>query len=352
MTRAVARVGAGLAALVLLGACAGETRESPELAAPSETRWEEARTPSDLALLEAPARVVPGPLGQARVGAPFSARVLAVHVRAGDRVEIGTPLVDVSMPAVLDAAARWASSGPRRSLRSARRTELASLRSEGLVPTGSVYEQEAQLVDLDAERAQALAVLHAASVRESEAAGVLRTGRVVLTSPIAGLVRSVEATLGETRDPSGPAFVEVASDVAARVEVRFSQAPPEGARFTFHAQGGEEVELGAIVASLLDPSNGTRVAWLDPVGDARLPAGLAGHVRVVLANDAAVEIPTSALIVTATGAEVERAREGASAERVHVDVVAATPTRAIVRGVSLGDRIAVDPVRPAARGAE
>lgn len=351
MSVALRRTVTGALALALAG-CATETRVEPELPPPAETRWEEAGPPSDLALLEAPARVARAPDGEARVGAPFSARVLAVHVRPGDRVEVGTPLVDVSMPAVLDAAARWATSRQRRSLRTARRTELASLRSEGLVGAAPVFEQEAELANLDLERAQALAVLRAASVREGEAAGVLRTGRVVLRSPIAGLVRSVDATLGEMREPSGSSLVDVVSDVAARVEARFSQAPPEGARFTFHAQDGEAIELGPIIESLLDPEDGTRVAWLDPTGDERLPSGLSGRVRVVLGPTDAVEIATSALIVTSAGTAVERAREGAPAERVDVDVLSATATRAIVRGISLGDRIAVEPVRPASGGDE
>ena len=337
--------------LVLTGlasGCGAETRSEPELPPPAETRWEPASAPSDLAMLEAPARVVPAPDGQARIGAPFSARVLEIHVRPGDRVEVGAPLLDVSMPTVLDAAARWSSSGARRSLRSTRRTELESLRGEGLVESGRVFDQDTQLADLDAERAQALAVLHAASVRESEAGTVLRTGRVVLRSPIAGIVRSVDAALGEMREPAGPALVQVVADVAARVEARFAQAPPAGARFRFRALDGTDVVLGEILTSVLDPVDGTRVAWLEAADStSRLAPGLSGRVVAMLGETDAVEVPTSALIVSAAGTEVERASEDGQTTRVPVQVLGATATRAIVRGVALGDRIAVEPVRPA-----
>lgn len=333
--------------LAVLAACGGEERSEPVLPPPAETRWEEARTPADLALLEAPAHVVPAPDGEARVGAPFSARVLAVHVRPGDHVEANAPLVDVTMPEVLDAAARWSTSAARRSLRSARRTELESLRGEGLVETGRVFEQETQLADLDAERAQALAVLHAASVREGEASTVLRSGRITLRSPIAGIVRAVDATVGEVRDPAGAPLATIVNDVAARVEARFVQAPPEGARFVFHGLDGTELALGGIASSVIDPVDGTRVAWLDPEGDARVPAGLAGRVRVSIPDTDAVEVPTSALIVSGSGVEVERADDGGTTSRVPVTVLTSSPTRAIVRGVAVGARIAVDPVRPA-----
>ncbi len=339
------------ALVVALAGCSAEERSEPTLPPPAETRWEEARTPTDLALLEAPAHVVPAPDGEARVGAPFSARVLAVHVRPGDPVALGAPLLDVSMPAVLDAAARWSTSTTRRSLRSARRTELESLRSEGLVETGRVFEQETQLADLDAERAQALAVLHAASLRETEAGAVLRTGRVTLRSPIAGIVRSVEASVGEVRDPTGAPLVTVVADVAARIEARFVESPPPDGHFAFHGLDGSVVTLGPIAASVIDPIDGTRVAWLDPAEDgARLPAGLAGRVRVVIAQTDAVEVPTSALIVAGTGVEIERADEGGATSRVPVQVLSSSPTRAIVRGLPVGTRVAVDPVRPASGG--
>ncbi|MFO0681649.1 MAG: efflux RND transporter periplasmic adaptor subunit [Sandaracinus sp.] len=336
-----------LGCIALATACGGEERTEPTLPPPAETRWEEARVPSDLALLEAAAHVVPAPDGEARVGAPFTARVLAVHVRPGDHVAIGTPLLDVSMPDVLDAAARWSTSTARRSLRSARRTELESLRTEGLVESARVFDQDTQLADLDAERAQALAVLHAASVRESEAATVLRAGRTTLRSPIAGIVRSVAASVGEVRDPSGAPLVEIVSDVAARVEARFVQPPPEGARFTFRGIDGTEVALGSIAASVLDPVDGTRVAWLDPEGDARLPAGLAGRVRVEVPADDALEVPTSALVVTGGGVEVELASDDAGPARVPVVVLTSSATRAIVRGLPAGARVAVTPLRSA-----
>lgn len=335
---------------VLAPACGGEERSEPVLPPPAETRWEEARPPADLALLEAPAHVVPAPDGEARVGAPFSARVLLVHVRPGDSVAVGAPLVDVTMPEVLDAAARWSTSGARRSLRTARRTELESLRGEGLVETGRVFEQETQLADLDAERAQALAVLRAASVREGEAASVLRSGRITLRSPISGIVRAVDATVGEVRDATGASLVTVVSDVSARVEARFVQGPPEGAHFVFHGLDGTELPLGPIASSVIDPVDGTRVAWLDPEGDRRVPAGLAGRVRVSLTQSDAVEVPTSALIVAGSGVEVERADESGATSRASVEVLTSSPTRAIVRGVPAGTRIAVDPVRPASGG--
>jgi hypothetical protein len=108
------------------------------------------------------------------------------------------------------------------------------------------------------------------------------------------------------------------------------------------------VVLGDVLSSVLDPVDGTRVAWLeatDPIR--RLTPGLSGRVLVVLGETDAVEVSTSALIVSASGTMVERASEDGQTTRVPVQVLGATTTRAIVRGIALGDRIAVDPIRPA-----
>jgi len=95
-------IGLGVAMSIGLASLAGCGEPAAELAAEevaaAEPRSEIARAPSDLSLLEAPANVVASPGSEARVSASLDARVVAVHVRAGDRVEVGDPIVDVVMP--------------------------------------------------------------------------------------------------------------------------------------------------------------------------------------------------------------------------------------------------------------
>ena len=105
--------------------------DAPSEAVAHEPRWSSVTRPRDLSLLEAPALVVHSPEGEARVSASHMARVVRVHVRAGDTVQAGAPIVDVVMPAVLEAAARWVSVGPRRTLRTARTAASTAVRMGG-----------------------------------------------------------------------------------------------------------------------------------------------------------------------------------------------------------------------------
>jgi cobalt-zinc-cadmium efflux system membrane fusion protein len=313
-----------------------------------EPRWSVVSAPSDLALLEAPARVVPAPGSEAHVAPSHAARVLRVHVRAGDRVEAGAPIADVVMPEVLEAAARWASVAPRRSLRAQRRTELEALQQEGLVDRARVFEQDTELASLDAEQAQALATLRAASLSTADGARVLRQGHVTLAAPIAGTVREVSAKIGEVREPQGEPLATVVALAPARVEARLAQPLPDGAALAFVGLDGSQTALDArALTDTIDPHDGLRVVWLAAAeGAAPLVGGLHGRVRATVAGAGVVELDAQALALEGGRVFVEkRSREGAP-ERVEVAVLTSSATRAIVRGpLAQGDRVSLDPAR-------
>ncbi len=312
-----------------------------------EPRWSVVSAPSDLALLEAPARVVPAPGSEAHVAPSHAARVLRVHVRAGDRVEAGAPIADV-VCRVLEAAARWASVAPRRSLRAQRRTELEALQQEGLVDRARVLEQDTELASLDAEQAQALATLRAASLSTADGARVLRQGQVTLAAPIAGTVREVSAKIGEVREPQGEPLATVVALAPARVEARLAQPLPDGAALAFVGLDGSQTALDArALTDTIDPHDGLRVVWLAAAeGAAPLVGGLHGRVRATVAGAGVVEVDAQALALEGGRVFVEkRSREGAP-ERVEVAVLTSSATRAIVRGpLAQGDRVSLDPAR-------
>jgi len=332
-------------------ACGGNApEEAAEVAAAAAPRAAAARTPSDLSLLEAPAHVVPSPGSEARVAASHEARVLRVHVRAGDHVEAGAPIVDVVMPAVLEAAARLASVAPARSLRALRRTELSALQDEGLVDRSRVFEQETELASLDAERASALATLRAASLTSAEGLRALRQGAITLRAPIAGLVREATAVLGEVRAPGDAPFAVIVAPVSARVEARFAQAIPRGASLEFVGIDGTHTPLSSDpVAESIDPEDGTRILWLSPAAETQLPGELHGRVVVTLSSPDVVEIDSHALVIEADGTFVDRVGADGAVERVTVEVLTASATRAIVRGpLVAGDRVSIEPAREVA----
>lgn len=331
---------------MLCSACEAPA-ESPAQAIAHEPRWSEVTHPRDLSLLEAPAWVVAAPDGEARIAASHSARVVRVHVRAGDQVEAGAPIVDVVMPAVLEAAARWTSVGPRRTLRTARRTELATLEVEGLVDRARVFEQDTELRALDAQQAEALATLRSASITTREASRSLREGYTTLRTPIGGVVSEVSASTGEVRDATGASFATIVVPVPARIEVRFAHAIPSEASLRFVGVDGATTALDPTpIAHVIDPDDGTQRVWLAAANHAPLPTGLRG--RVVVSLDAAstvVEIDAAALVLVAGEAFVEKRTES-GIERVPVEVITASSTRALVRAaLAPGDRLSLEPAR-------
>ena len=338
-----------LALVAALTSACETAPDVPSEAVAHEPRWSDVTRPRDLSLLEAPALVVHSPEGEARVSASHMARVVRVHVRAGDTVEAGAPIVDVVMPAVLEAAARWMSVGPRRSLRTARRGELASLEAEGLVDRARVFEQDTELRALDAQQAEALATLRAASITPQEASRSLRDGFTTLRAPIGGVVSEVMASIGEVRDATGASFATIVVPVPARIEVRFAHAIPEEAVLRFVGADGVQTALEAApIARVIDPEDGTQRVWLAAANGAPLPTGLRGRVVVSLDDTTSVvEIDAAALVLAGGEAFVEK-RTDAGVERLQVEVITASTTRALVRGaLAPGDRLSLEPTRAA-----
>jgi len=337
-----------------LGCGAGGEPASPsaeEAVAPSP-RVTIARAPHDLSLLEAPARIVAAPGSEARVSASHDARVVLVHVRAGDEVQAGAPIVDVVIPEVLAAAARLASVGPAHALRTARRTELAALQGEGLVDRGSVFEQETELASLDVERRLALSTLRSASLTTGEAAQALRRGAITLRAPIAGTVREVTAVVGEVRGAGTAPFAVITAPFAPRIEARFAEGLPRGAQLTFVGLDGSRIELSPDPSgTAIDAHDGTALVWLEPATVTEVRSAITGRVVATSVGNDAVEIDAHALVLEGADTFVERLDDSDAVTRIAIDVLTASGTRAIVRartvGITLaeGDRISLDPAR-------
>ncbi len=319
-----------------------EVVEAPSTGA---AQWQPVRRPSDAAILEQPAHVVADASSLGEIAAPVRARVARVHVRVGESVDAGDPVLDVVMPEVLEAAAKARGAAARIASHRARADELDGLRAEGIVQAGSAFEQRAAVAELEAERASALAVLRAASIDPREAAALLRDGVVTLRAPTSGVVRSLDATLGETREPGGEPFARIVGAGAARIEVRSGEPLPVGAEAAFEAPSGAITPLaGTPIASVVD-ADGATVTWFAPREDAPLAPGLRGRVRLTLAGEDLFELPAAAVVVAggADGAAVHR-RSDDGVEVVSVRVVASSGATAIVRGpLREGDLVAAAP---------
>jgi len=153
------------------------------------------------ALLRAPARITFRDGAVSKLGAPLPGRVQAVHVRSGDSVKAGEPLVTLDCP---DAASSRASLSVARAAQ--REAQAALQRETHMLEQGVGTEKDR----LAAERA--LAEADAELVRAQAAARFVgnRLGTtVVLRAPIAGVVVSRNATVGAAVDPGGEPLVEV-----------------------------------------------------------------------------------------------------------------------------------------------
>lgn len=329
--------------LVSCAAPAPETESAPAAAPSAGTRWLSAESARASAWLEVPARAIAAPSDTALVGVPLSARVLVVRVRPGQQVAAGEALAEVVMPELIRAAGALRSAEIRLVGLQQRRERIAGLLAKGLALASELSDVDANIAMVRGEREGARATLRAAGEPDRKAAQLLEgSGAISLRAPIAGVVVQVNARLGEVREPSGGALVELVGDCdELQIEARFAAAPPDGVRF-------EWVEAGRTLPLLLDrvsphaaEQDGSRNAWLHvPAGQPQPVAGTFGRVRIVAPDDWLL-VPVRALL--ARGGDWLVAVEDAGGSKLtKVTLVQRSSSEALIKGLAPGTRIAAD----------
>jgi len=319
----------------------------------AETPWIAARAPEGLSLLEAPAELVPPAGARGAVTPAFSAKVVKVHVEHGQRVEENAAVVDVVMPELARAAGAYLAAGTRGQAQGKRKKQLEALRKEGLTRLSEVAEVEGALSDALADQQIALATLKIAGLGPKDAGALAASGgKVTLKSPIAGVVTEVDVAIGETREPTGAPIVRIEGTGVARVEARFSQRPPTGARFDFVGPLGQTTTLALLnEAPSASGRDGMVVAWFEPKEALSLPYGTLGKVRVALdSSGKVVAVPAAAVTLKDGAAVVFAKKTGAS---LPVKVLATSGADALVEGdLGPGDEVAADASRALAAHGE
>jgi cobalt-zinc-cadmium efflux system membrane fusion protein len=154
----------------------------------------------------APARVAFRDGAVSQVNLPITGRITAVHVKTGDRVKAGDPLVTISSP---DAAAA--------------RAQLATANAEHDAAVQEAARQGAMAqsgVGVETERVAAGARLRqteAELARAQTTVTILGGGggsTVVLRAPIEGTVISRHATVGAVAQPGGDPLIEIGNPTA------------------------------------------------------------------------------------------------------------------------------------------
>lgn len=317
--------------------------------ASSPVSWARARPAAGGALLEAPGTVVRPAQADAHLAPPVATRVERVHVQVGDRVEAGAPLVDVTMPEVVQAAGRLVAADIRIASQRKLSEQLEGLREHGLVRGTELAEAQAALAEARADRMAALSVLAGAGLSAADAGPLLSNGGgTTLRSPIAGVVLGVDAPLGAIREPGGEPLVRVGAPSSGRVVARIAGALPPGAVFEWVQGPATPVPLTLVSESpFLGSQDGNREIFLQ--AEATLSPGASGRVRIRLpAEVEALTIPTRAIFLR-DGASLVFVRAGHEVREVGVQVLSTTGSEALVLGLEADQRVAADATRYAAQ---
>lgn len=321
-------------------------------AASSVSAWTTVTAPRDVALLQATARVVLPGAHQAVIRPIYRAQIVGFRVQAGDRVKAGDPVVEVIMPEVVTAAASYRGALLRGEVQAARRDKLRGLRDEGLVAEAAVFDVASRTAETEQQAGLAAATLRAAGIEPGR--GAMRSPRVLLRSPIDGVVRELGGQLGEVVEGQGAPVAVIVGEGPARIEARFLHAPPVGCAMRFVAIDGAVWPLQAEpVARVVEADDGASVLWFQPSDERRAFAGLRGAVECVSDDPSLVQVPQAA-IGRVDGRLVVYRREREVVTAVAVELVMSSGASALVRavegeGLRAGMQVA-DDARAVARG--
>jgi cobalt-zinc-cadmium efflux system membrane fusion protein len=216
--------------------------------------------------VEIPAHLVPDEDRTAHLSAPTRGRVVSVHVRIGDRVSRGHPLVTLQSPDATAARAEHTKAVAELHARQAAATyaRVARERAERLLDLKAMSRQEVERAHTDdqlaaAARAQAEADVERARATLTQFGVDLETGDIVLRTPLAGVVLSREAIPGTVVD-AGAHLVTVSDvgtlwlDIAATERVATALRPGARVRFTVPAFPSQTFEAAIqSIGAAFDP---------------------------------------------------------------------------------------------------
>ncbi len=247
-------------------------------------------------VIRAPARLAFRDGAVSQINAPVTGRVTAVHVKTGDRVTVGTPLVTVSSPEA--AAARAAAAGAK----AEHDVAVAELARQDRMAVGGV--------GVESERATVAARVRQTEVelaRAQTTAALLGGGGgsvVVLNSPIEGTVISRHANVGTIAQPGGEPLIELGNPsslwVIADVFERDIVQIHEGSAVAVELSTRGAPALGKVVSVGQVLSGSMRTAPVYITLDDEVPGVRAGmFARAVISLPAAdsIVLPAEAVLI-------------------------------------------------------
>jgi cobalt-zinc-cadmium efflux system membrane fusion protein len=365
-----------VAVIAVLGGCSGGTPEpsQPPTTPPTDAveltaeqvatggiRWAPVEVVDAAGVVEAPGQIVPNEDRTARLGAPAQGRVVAVHVSLGERVARGEPLVTLQSReagAILaDFRKALAEVESRRTAASFAR--IAKERADRLLAIQAISVQDAERARTEDEFARAaLAQAEAEAERARLAMEELgvdpASGRMVIRSPISGIVLSRDVAPGVVAEAGAP-LVAVTDpsrlwlDVSVPDRVASSLALGSPVRFVVPAFPADtfEAKIEAIGGALDAATRLLPVRAVVDNADGRLRPAMFATVwvesgdrreTVVVSEDAVQFLDGRPVVFVARADGVG----GARFERREVEIGATVGGRTqIVRGIAPGDSVVV-----------
>jgi len=253
-------------------------------------RWEPVAVGSAAASASVPGQLVANEDRTARLGAPASGRVVAVLVRPGDAVSIGSLLVTLASPDAAMAQSDVTKASAEVSSRQAQATyaRAARERAERLLALKAIPQQDVEKAVADDELAKAALAQAQAELRRARstasqlgAGEVTAAGEVALRSPLSGVVLARTAVPGSVVEAGAP-LVVVTDPMSLWLQI---DAPEQlaslfrrGGRLRFMVPSAPadtfDARLDAVGAGL-DPETRTLpVRAIVPNGSGRLKASM------------------------------------------------------------------------------
>ncbi|HWU86418.1 MAG TPA: efflux RND transporter periplasmic adaptor subunit [Kofleriaceae bacterium] len=247
-------------------------------------------------VVRVPARVAFRDGAVSQINLPVPGRVVAVHVKTGDRVAAGDPLITLSSP---EAAAARAALTTAQADHDASAAEVA--RQDRMAAGGVGIESEhaaarARLRQVEAElaRAQTTAALLGGAAGPT----------VVLRAPIAGTVIARRATVGSVAQPGGEPLIELGDPAAlwvvAEVFERDLVQVHEGSEVDVELSAEGRAVPGHVVTvgSALTGSMRTAPVYIALDGTApSLRAGMFGRAAIKTPAGRSIVLPAEAVLI-------------------------------------------------------
>lgn len=335
---------------------------SAEQVAHGGVKWAVAESSPSASAVEVPGQLVPNEDRTARVGAPAQARVMSVHVRVGQRVAPGHPLVTLQSPqasaAHADVRKAEAEVGSRKSALAYARS--ARGRAERLLAAKAAAQQEVERALADEALAQSgLAQTEAELARARGVLGnlgsVSPSGELTVRSTVGGVVLTREATAGSVVEPGAP-LVSVTDDSTLWLEMALADRAASGLRvgqgvgFTVPAYPDETfaAKVESVGGALDEKTRTLPVRALVANRDRKLRPQMFATVLVETGPSVpAVALPEGAVVLVDEKPAVFVAKPGADGgatfERRDVEVGAKRAGKVFIRqGVRPGETVVVD----------